>query len=101
MHVTLPDFPVGPHGSFREVSAFADTIVQTLRITRALLLSGRMVSLEGLEGQIAQLCARCLGMAQQEATLRVHLLAIRAELDATALLLDDWLAGTSCHSTTS
>ena len=98
----LPGFPIESEAPLCELSAFADTIIQTLRITRALLLSGRMVCLEGLDSQIGQLCAKCLGLTQREATsLRMHLLAVRAELDATSLLLDDWHKGSSCRSMTS
>ncbi len=85
-----------------EVSAFADGIIQTLRIARALLLGGRKVCLEGLDAQVAQLCARCLGLDQQDASrLRLHLLALRAELDTTTSLLEASYAGERCRSTMS
>ena len=98
----FPGFPLESGAALCEVSAVADTIVQTLRITRALLLSGRNVCLEGLEVQIAQLCARCLGLACSDATsMRLHLLVLRAELDATIPLLEAWHTGASCPSTIS
>ncbi len=95
MRACSPGFPIDSEAPLCELSAFADTIIQTLRITRALLLSGRMVCLEGLDAQIGQLCARCLDLAHQDSgSLRMHLLAVRAELEATSLLLLDWHGGT-------
>ena len=81
-------FPIDATAALCDVAAFADRVVQTLRVARALITGGRVVCLEGLETQVAQLCARCLGLDRQDAAnLRLCLLALRAELDATTLLL--------------
>lgn len=85
-----------------EVAAFADTIIQTLRVSRALVTNGRKICLDGLEAQIAQLCARCLGLDPQDgSSMRVHLLALRAELDANTLVLTARQKAAPCPSTTS
>lgn len=88
--------------ALREVTAFAEAILQTLRLSRALLSAERRICLDGLEAQIGQLCARCLGLDREAGTgLRVHLLAVRAELDATALVLTTRQEAAPCRSTTS
>lgn len=83
--------PTGPNGfasALYDVTASADAVIQTLRVSRALLMSGRQVCLGGLEQQTAQLCARCLGLDPSDGrTLRLQLLALRAELDATRAVL--------------
>ncbi len=88
--------------ALREVTAFAEAILQTLRLSRAFLTAERHVCLDGLEAQIGQLCARCLGLDREAGTgLRVHLLALRAELDATALVLTARQKAAPCPSTIS
>ena len=80
--------PIDAATALCEVTACADAIIQTVRVSRALVVSGRLVSLDGLEQQIAQLCARCLGLHPDDGRrMRLHLLALRAELDATTALL--------------
>lgn len=82
-------FPIDATAALCDVAASADGVVQTLRVARALINNGRVVCLEGLEAEVARLCARCLGLDRQDAaSLRLHLLALRAELDATTLLLN-------------
>ena len=71
-----------------DVTAFADAILQTLRISRAFLVAGRLICLDGLDTQVGQLCARCLGLDRQAGTdLRLRLIAVQAELDATYAIL--------------
>ncbi len=85
-----------------EVTASAEAIIQTLRISRAFLGSGRMVCLDGLDGQVARLCARCLGLDREDGNiLRPHLLALRAELDTTVLVMTTREETVPCPSTTS
>ena len=79
---------MGPPAALREVIAFADAVIQTLRVSRALAESGRLICLDGLDQQVAQLCARCLGLDPADGrSLRPHLLALRAELDTTSAVL--------------
>ncbi len=67
-----------------EVATSADGVIQTLRVTRALAAAGGLVRLDGLEAQVAQLCARYLGLERQDrSSLRQLMLALRAELDVT------------------
>ena len=66
----------------------ADAIIQTVRVSRALVLCGRTVGFDGLQQQVGLLCARCLGLHPSDGRLlRLHLLALRAELDATSALI--------------
>jgi hypothetical protein len=98
----IPAVPINAAIALSEVTDFASTIIQTLRVSRALLTAGRMVCLEGLDAQVAQLCARCLGLHPEDGSmLRVHLMALRAELDATSLLLTARQKAAPCPSMTS
>jgi hypothetical protein len=98
----IPAFPINAASALSEVASFADTIIQMLRVSRALLIAGRMVCLDGLDAQVAQLCARCLGLHPEDGSrLRVHLMALRAELDATSLVLTARQKAAPCPSTTS
>ncbi len=84
-----------------EVAASADGVIQTLRVTRSLAAAGRAVRLDGLEAQVAHLCARCLGLERQDqSSLRQLLLALRAELDATMALQTAPPETAPCPSTT-
>jgi len=98
----MPTASIDAACALSEVTSFADTIIQMLRVSRALLTAGRMVCLDGLDAQVAQLCARCLGLHPEDGTrLRVHLMALRAELDATNLVLTARQKPAPCPSTTS
>ena len=84
-----------------ELAASADGVIQTLRVTRSLAATGRVIRLDGLEAQVAQLCARCLGLDRQDqGSLRQLLLALRAELDATMALQIRLQETAPCPSTT-
>ena len=95
-------FPIDIAAALAEVTASAEAIIQTLRISRAFLSNGRMVCLDGLDGQVARLCARCLGLEREDGNiLRRHLLALRAELDVTVLVMTAREEAVPCPSTTS
>ena len=92
---------IGAAAARIEVAASADGVIQTLRATRALVAAGGFVRLDGLEAQVAQLCARCLGLERQDrSSLRQLLLALRAELDATIALQATPRETAPCPSTT-
>ena len=98
----IPYFPVDADAALAEVTASAELIIQTLRVSRAFLDTGRMVCLDGLEAQVARLCARCLGLERADgSSLRLHLMALRAELDATLLVMTAREEAAPCPSTTS
>ena len=99
---STPFFPIDVAAALAEVTASAEAIIQTLRVSRALLSNGRMVCLDGLDGQVAQLCARCLGLEREDGNiLRLHLLALRAELDVTVVVMTAREETVPCPSTTS
>ena len=99
---SIPWFPIDVAAALAEVTASAEVIIQTLRISRALLRNDRMVCLDGLDGQVARLCARCLGLEREDGNiLRPHLLALRAELDVTVLVMTAREEAAPCPSTTS
>ena len=96
-----PPSRIGTATARNEAAASADGIIQTLRVTRALIAAGGLVRLDGLEAQVAQLCARCLGLERRDQTsLRQLLLALRAELDATIALQATLRETPPCPSTT-
>ncbi len=99
---SIPCFPINAAGALAEVEGSIDSIIQTLRVSRAFLDTGRIVCLDGLEAQVAQLCARCLGLEREDgSSLRPHLLGLRAELDVTALVMSAREEAVPCPSTTS
>ena len=99
---SIPCFPIDAAGALAEVTGSIDSIVQTLRVSRAILDTGRVVCLDGLEAQVAQLCARCLGLEREDGnSLRPHLLGLRAELDVTAVVMSARQEAVPCPSTTS
>lgn len=95
--------PIDATAALREVTAFAESVVQTLRLSRALLSVERAICLDGLEALVAQLCARCLGLERSSAAvLRVHLMAVQAEIDIThAVLTSAKQKAAACPSMTS
>ncbi len=93
--------PTGTAAARDELAACADGVIQTLRVSRARAAAGGRVSLDGLEAQVAQLCARCLGLDRRDqSSLRQLLLALRAELDATMALQIALQETAPCPSTT-
>jgi hypothetical protein len=65
-----------------QAAALADAISGTLRLARALVLSGRHVDLAGLDADVARLCAACLDLPPaQGRRLSPRLAAILADLD--------------------
>jgi len=83
-----PSAGAPPTRPLAELAAHADAVLQRLRAGRARILSGQPTELGGFEVQVAQLCRRSLCLDPQEGRLfRQHLLAVRAELDATLSLL--------------
>ena len=98
----IPHVTITAAMALLEVNAFAEAILQTIRLSRAFLGAGRMICLDGLESQVAQLCARCLGLDRQAGTgLRLSLMAIQAELDATCVILASRQEVVTCPSMTS
>lgn len=95
------NYPAAAHAAFRPLAALAalaDAMLQRLRIGRTRILSGQPIDLVGFEGEITQLCHRSLGLDPQDGRLfRHHLLAVRAELDATISLLPP--QDGPCHAT--
>ena len=99
--VQNPPFLTGIPVDRDDVAAAADRILHTVRAARILGTAGRPVRLDGLEAQVAQLCARCLGLeGQDQGKLRQLLLALRAELDVTIALQATSRESASCPSTT-
>lgn len=99
---SIPFFPIDAFAALADVTASAEAIIQTLRVSRAFLSTGRTICLDGLEGQVARLCARCLGLERGDgSSLRLYLLALRAELDVTVLVMTAREEAAPCPSTTS
>ncbi len=98
----IPQVPTDAAAALREVTAFAEAIVQTLRLSRAFLRVGRMICLDGLDALVAQLCARSLGLERQAgASLRLHLLAVQVEVDAIQAIMVLRQKAAACPSTIS
>lgn len=85
---SIPPFPIDGAAALGEVTDFMNAIIQTLRVSRTLLGAGRLVCFQGLEVQIAQLCARCLGLDRDDgSSLHPQLRALQAELDVLAIVV--------------
>ena len=98
----ITNVPLDATAALREVTAFAEAIIQTLRLSRAFLSAERVICLDGLDALVAQLCARCLGLERQAGTgMRLHLMAVQIEIDATSAILVMKQKAAACPSMTS
>ncbi len=94
-------FPGGIAATCDELAACADGVIQTLRVSRSRAAAGNLVRLDGLEAQVAQLCARCLCLDRRDQpSLRELLLELRAELDALTALQAARREAAPCRCTT-
>ena len=67
------------------VIALGDAITRTVRIARALIESGRLVDLSGLERGVGLFCAKALDLPPELGrAVRPRLLAFQADLDLLA-----------------
>ena len=70
------------------ITTMAESLLQSLRLARALAGRGRPVELDGMQGSVGLLCAKALDLAPNEGrVLRVALIALREELDELSATL--------------
>ena len=70
------------------VRDYAGSLARTLSLARALVEAGRRIDLTGLDSQVGLLCARALDLDPEDGrSVRSHLIALRSEIDALAVLL--------------
>ncbi|WBV41707.1 hypothetical protein [Pseudoroseomonas cervicalis] len=83
-----------PSAALQAVLATADSLRATLSLARALAEAGRRIDVEGLERDVAPLCAAALALPPAcGAEARHALHALRAELESLLALLPRPQAG--------
>lgn len=83
-----PHPPPAPSNDLTAVSTMAESLMQSLRLARALAGRDRPVELDGMQESIGLLCAKALDLAPDDGrTVRVALIALREELDQLSATL--------------